>query len=39
MIMMVEVLKLDPILIRKDLIDYYPMLGHMRAQFPRQVSA
>lgn len=39
MIMMVEVLKLDPILVRKDLIDYNPMLGYMRALFPRQVSA
>jgi len=39
MIMMVEVLKLDLILVRKDLIDYNPMLGYMRALFPRQVSA
>jgi len=34
MIMMVEVLKLDLILVRKDLIDYNPMLGNMHTLFP-----
>jgi len=35
MIMMIEVLKLDPIFVGVDLIDDNPMLGRMCALFPR----
>ena len=36
---MIEVLELYPTLIIYDLIDDNPMLGHMCALFPRQVTA
>ena len=37
MIMMIEVLKLDPIFVGVDLIDDNPMLGHMCALFPAKL--